>query len=506
MMKLKHYKKYIQWFLFVMTPMFALMILCIVQKISPFEIDAWNTTWNDEVIYQKIVRVIHDYGQPTGICSYNEVESQYPAYGPWIFTTYIPYSIFSVLTGVNFHNFMIVENVIMIVVANIIFIFLVRPKGKQLFFLCMFSLLSIVHERYVWSGMSEASIFAMIIVVMGITLRILQNSEKRSLLLGIAAFLILFYGISRPFLLVYLLYVWAGIWTSEKSKSGKWIYSIVLFFLAITSIFLYFYLANTSTAQYFSGHGMAYFLELLQNGKFITLLKWIYQCNIDAIKVVLSSYALKKWIAFVVLNFVIELIILLIMCIKEKSKNKKIFLAASIIIGCAIYESTIILYSAMQLHRMLLGCVIGFAYIICVMFEKRVNSIYLGLQILCTVFLLKTNADSLFLPVKTENVIDYEALENSLESAVVYSEDDRWKNTVALIPVSSDLYLWYCFPSYSAFSMCTEDYLKNAITADTLKSRYIYLKEDSELSSLCFEKYPAVWSQEGYVIYENCHK
>ncbi len=168
--------------LFIAAPVFALILLCLLQNINPLAIDAWNTTWNDEVIYQKIIKMIRGYGYPTGFCSYNEVIAKYPAYGPWIFTTYIPYCLVSFFTGTSFHNFMIIANVIFIVAANTFFVFLVRPKRKNLFFLFLFTATSLIYERYVWSGMSESSTYAMIIIVMAIIMRSLQNAEKKYVL------------------------------------------------------------------------------------------------------------------------------------------------------------------------------------------------------------------------------------------------------------------------------------------------------------------------------------
>lgn len=66
MAKIRNYKKYIPYFLFFITPVFALLLLCIIQRISLFEIDWWNSTWNDEVIYHKIVKMMREYGYPTG--------------------------------------------------------------------------------------------------------------------------------------------------------------------------------------------------------------------------------------------------------------------------------------------------------------------------------------------------------------------------------------------------------------------------------------------------------
>ena len=503
LVKIKNYKKYMQYFLFLMMPVFALFLLCFIQKVSLFDIDWWNSTWNDEVIYHKTIKVMREFGHPTGICSYNEVESQYPSYGTWIITAFIPYWLFSFLTGIDSHGFMIMENVMMVVIANGIFCFLVRPKGGQVFFLSMFSILSLTYQRYVWSGMNEGSICAMIIIVTGIVLWSMRNVEKRFFLLGAASFLILFFGISRPFLLVYLLYMWGGIWVGRKNRARKWMYSFLLLILALFALFLYFYLSSTCSAKFFHDNGMTYFGELLRNREIKQIMEWIYQCNVDAVKLMQESYAVKEGIICVVLSFLTEWILLIIMCIKEKDRAKKVFLAASIVIGLAIYESVIILYLPGKLDRMLLGCVVGFGYLICMMLGKKWNVVYLGLQLFAFLLLPISNESSLLLPVKTEKVVDYGFLQDSLAEVMEYSENERWENTVALVPPNYDLHLLYCFPVHTAFGMCTENYLKNAIMTDTLKCGYIYLEEDSELDKLCAGKYPLIWRQEGYVVYEN---
>ena len=54
---------------------------------------------------------MREYGYPTGVCSYNEIEPQYPAYGTWIITAYIPYWLVSFLTGIHTHGFMVIAKV-----------------------------------------------------------------------------------------------------------------------------------------------------------------------------------------------------------------------------------------------------------------------------------------------------------------------------------------------------------------------------------------------------------
>ena len=183
-------------------------------------------------------------------------------------------------------------------------------------------------------------------------------------------------------------------------------------------------------------------------------------------------------------GFLIECVLLVILCIKEKDKAKKIFLAASLIIGLAIYEAVIILYLPGKMDRMLLVCVVGFAYMICVMAGKKMNIVYLCLQIVCFILLPVSKEESLPLPVKAEKAVDYGFLQDSLEEVLDFSENDRWDNTVALVPPNVDLH---------------------AIITDSLKSKYIYVEEDSELNNLCAEKYLSIWKQEGYVIYEKTY-
>ena len=67
LVKIKNYKKYMQYFLFLMMPVFALFLLCFIQKVSLFDIDWWNSTWNDEVIYHKTIKVMREFGHPTAI-------------------------------------------------------------------------------------------------------------------------------------------------------------------------------------------------------------------------------------------------------------------------------------------------------------------------------------------------------------------------------------------------------------------------------------------------------
>ncbi|MCD7945941.1 MAG: hypothetical protein LUF81_05000 [Clostridiales bacterium] len=125
------YIRRILWGILILSPLIAVVIIGAATGTSVFQLDAYNTSWNDEVTYLRAVRTMRTQGLPTGIQSYNEVASDIPAYGAYIVLTYLPYAAVSFLTGMTSHNFMYYCNVLMIVLANAIFLRLIKPDGKN---------------------------------------------------------------------------------------------------------------------------------------------------------------------------------------------------------------------------------------------------------------------------------------------------------------------------------------------------------------------------------------
>ena len=75
------------WILVIASPLIAGWILGLVSGTNPLRLDAWNTGWNDENGYFRVIRTLRFYGMPRGLTGFNEITSGKIPYGPYnIFT------------------------------------------------------------------------------------------------------------------------------------------------------------------------------------------------------------------------------------------------------------------------------------------------------------------------------------------------------------------------------------------------------------------------------------
>ena len=63
------------WILIVFAPVIAGWIIGLVSGTDPLRLDAWNTTWNDENGYFRVIRTMRHYGVPQGMTGFNEIIS-----------------------------------------------------------------------------------------------------------------------------------------------------------------------------------------------------------------------------------------------------------------------------------------------------------------------------------------------------------------------------------------------------------------------------------------------
>ena len=77
------------WILVIASPLIAGWILGLVSGTNPLRLDAWNTGWNDENGYFRVIRTLRFYGMPRGLTGFNEITSGKIPYGPYNIFTYI---------------------------------------------------------------------------------------------------------------------------------------------------------------------------------------------------------------------------------------------------------------------------------------------------------------------------------------------------------------------------------------------------------------------------------
>lgn len=498
-------KRMMAYMVFCLCPLIAGLILGLISDTSIFSLDAWNTVWNDERGYYRAVQTIRTQGLPTGVQGYNEAEAVWPAWGAYNAFTYVPFVLVSLFTGATSHNFIYYCNVIISILANVIFVSWIKPTKEKTVWLILFSLTFLLYQRYVWSGMSEACSVFMMIASLTCAIKLFdeETEEKHRVFLLVSLLLLSwFFGIIRPFLFAVILIpiTYIGISNYGREKKIIFIFSII----AGTALAFLLYLElRKGCAPYFTSGTMDTlegYLLLLKNGEILTLIKSVLMANYSAAVTIYDK--LFNTIGLVSITFFVSTVLLGYMLATEKNKHRKVLLCACIWIDILIFEATIVLYSPAQLHRMLLGPAVMNCYFLCVSengIVKKIQQIVVVTVLICAII---CRPDFFRLP-QEKNVIDEVAVKAEFKEIMPYDEESKWGNTIAHAPENENLYLHFCFPVYMSTSGCTLEYLENAISNNTLKSKYLYIAEHSELNALCSEKYEMLWNQYGYCIYRN---
>ncbi|MCD7734753.1 MAG: hypothetical protein LUH48_06460 [Clostridiales bacterium] len=503
------------WAILLLSPLIAVWIMGAVTGTSVTRLDAYNTTWNDEIGYLRAVRTMRTQGLPTGVQSYNEVASDIPAYGAYIFLTYLPYAAMSFLTGLTSHNFMYYCNVLLVVLANAVFLRLVKPDIKKTIWLIALSTLSLVYERYVWSGMSEASYCAFLIVVLACFLWLLDGREhphwKENVILVGVTLLILFFGMLRAFHYAWILIPGYYILISDRSRRVK----TVSFLGGMAAVILCFccsqYLSAHWAAVFFSDTGkitetLVGYLQLLSSGLggLRQFLSQVLQINISAVSSVIESLKGGKFAGVVLVTVFVQELLLLAETIRgvvRKDWRTAWLMGLTFAIGGMIYEANIVLYSVDQCPRMMLSFVVFAGYLICMKAHPVSRGVRQGAETALVVAALCLNTSSFSIP-QTDNGMDIDDLTSTLAEVLELDEDDAWGNTIAKPVESSHLQTTICLPVYMNTSTCTKSYLSAAIANDTLKSKYLMLPDGNSLNTTCEEKYEIVWQGDGHTIYQ----
>jgi hypothetical protein len=119
--------------LIISAPFICAALLQFFTGSSVRQLDAWNTTWNDEVGYNRVVVLLRNEFTPRGMAGYNEAAPAHLPYGPYNIFTYLPYFVMSFATGITTHNFIYYSNVILAVLACLLFVILFCFRHKAVF-------------------------------------------------------------------------------------------------------------------------------------------------------------------------------------------------------------------------------------------------------------------------------------------------------------------------------------------------------------------------------------
>ena len=526
----KKSRPFLLWLLIILAPIIAGWLIGLLSGTSPMKLDAWNTTWNDEVGYYRVVRILRYYGVPRGMTGFNEITSGNVPYGPYNVFTYIPYYLISLVTGCDSHNYIYFCNIIMAVLANIVFVALVRPGRMQSLLTALFFLTQLIAARYTWSGMAEASYHFYIVVFMGLVIWYLKSPDASRLskdLALLAMVLLTFaFGVMRPyFAVMFLIPLYRVVFRNNKIGEFSRFISTLLILAAMfgTVVLMYYFMGFI--AEYFEVAPALKLAQIIRSGQAGQIFQSLLQVNKESVRSAIDMIKEYRWAGGIAFLFYFEWAILFVEYIAALVKRKKDGSAAVMFLllvsGIMIYEATILLYKSYQLHRMLLAITIAYSLFL-IAFGTILPWVNAAAVIACVCFYIVMKPAAFALPQINADSITDEQLQEYKETLIKNlpmqqvpaigmfdapdSLDPYWENTVAKITEDNNVQLSFVLPDYLSLNFCSEKYMSQCIKNDGFSSRYILVKTDSDLNEMCRTRYKNIWEGIGHSIYDRTKK
>ena len=514
------------WILIVLAPVIAGWLIGLISGTSPLKLDAWNTTWSDENGYYRVIRTMRYYGVPQGMTGFNEITSGNVPFGPYNLFTYIPYYLLSFATGCTSHNYIYICNIIMAVLANVFFVVLVRPGRRQSFLTALFFLTQLIAARYTWSGMAEASYHFYIVVFMGLVIWYLRNPDasglKKTLALIAMVALTFAFGVMRPyFAAMFLIPLYLLVFRNNRiGEVSRFISSLLILAAMFGTVILMYYFMGF-VAEYFEAAPAMKLAQIIRGGQIRDIVMGLVQANKDGVHAALDLVKENRWAGGITFLFYFEWIMLfaeyLYSLVSKKKDGSAAVLFLLLLSGAMIYEATILLYKAYQLHRMLLAITIAYSLFL-IEFGNILSWVNAAAVIACVAFYIIMKPAAFALPQVNEASISAEQLAQykgemkkqmpmyKVPENGIFERPDSlepyWQNTIAKITEDEQIQLYFVLPDYLSLNFCSGKYMKQCIKNDGFSSRYIMVKTDSELDEMCERQYKLLWEGVNHSIYD----
>ena len=514
------------WILIVLAPLIAGWLIGLISGTNPLKLDAWNTTWSDENGYYRVIRTMRYYGVPQGMTGFNEITSGNVPFGPYNLFTYIPYYLLSFATGCTSHNYIYICNIIMAVLANVFFVVLVRPGRRQSFLTALFFLTQLIAARYTWSGMAEASYHFYIVVFMGLVIWYLRNPDasglKKTLALIAMVALTFAFGVMRPyFAAMFLIPLYLLVFRNNRiGEVSRFISSLLILAAMFGTVILMYYFMGF-VAEYFEAAPAMKLAQIIRGGQIRDIVMGLVQANKDGVHAALDLVKENRWAGGITFLFYFEWIMLfaeyLYSLVSKKKDGSAAVLFLLLLSGAMIYEATILLYKAYQLHRMLLAITIAYSLFL-IEFGNILSWVNAAAVIACVAFYIIMKPAAFALPQVNEASISAEQLAQykgemkkqmpmyKVPENGIFERPDSlepyWQNTIAKITEDEQIQLYFVLPDYLSLNFCSGKYMKQCIKNDGFSSRYIMVKTDSELDEMCERQYKLLWEGVNHSIYD----
>ena len=188
----------------------------------------------------------------------------------------------------------------------------------------------------------------------------------------------------------------------------------------------------------------------------------------------------------------------------SKGDGRSAVLFGMLLAGAAVFEANVVLYTPVQLHRMMLAVTISYGLLLIELgtWEPAVCEVIL---IAGMAFLFAGAPQNFALPQidgQTLSAEGEEALRKEL-AQILPLREDPWDNTIAKVPEFGSLQWEFMLPTYTSLNVCQNGVMEELIGGGTLRSRFVILEETSGLNARCAEKkYRIVWKGYGRTLYQ----
>lgn len=504
------------WLLILTAPFVAAFLLQFFTGSSVRQLDAWNTTWNDEIGYNRVVVLLRNEFTPRGMTGYNEAAPAHLPYGPYNIFTYLPYFALSFVTGIGTHNYIYYSNVILAVLSCLLFVVLVRPGVREGYYAFLFLSTYLVAGRYIWSGMSEGSYSFFMILFTALSLWLMRHREasprRQAIALLAMVLSVFFWNTMRPYYFPLLLVPFYLLLRKENRLSvpARILFVVLIGLSAVGSLGLYFFFTNYNVAHYFTQNSPAQTLRALIGGPVTALIKQILSTNLQALREILGYLRAGRWAGGITVLYLVQSFLLLVLLVRsllarEKTRDGRcavIFLM--LMAGAAIYEANVVLYSPVQLHRMMLAITLSYGLLLAVLggWERLLSQI--ALLIIMAFLFVRAPLNFAFPQVDDSTLsVSEEADLRSTFRGIIPLSDDPWDNTIAKLVEETDMQWEFMLPTYASLNVCQAAYMEEHLTAGTLKSKFVILPASSDLCAVCTGRGDrVVWEGYGRIMYQ----
>lgn len=431
-----------------------------------------NSLWNDEFFYYKLVEGTLKYAIPQGYFGYNESHALYLSFGTWNPIILLPWIMWGKLVGWNYLS-PIIFNITILSITLIGITIGLKLNWNQIITI-LIALLGYFHFiRYTLSCMPEVLFWVFGIIVISLFASYSQNHKQYKLV--IAAIIVFYMVLSRPYFALLYFYIFSQIWARKPRR-------IMLAIVAIFNVFLYFLMTHFLSAPYLTQTIKLNIFSADFIGKIINDFRSsIHMCIECVIK---GHGAGGQYIGF----FLILLFnMLLLGALFKKSNNKTIMLLLQYVIAAfGFYLSVISLYGLEQGGRHTSVFVItGIILFVFINKNKRFLLVYVVAVIITFSFTYYYRHNTIFdyqLPFYNEelscqldelNLRLDSVMEISNESAPNYDNTIIWvfSDNIDGIDSRMDFRQFYATPEGFGINLCMRSFVLENI--ESLKSKYI---------------------------------